>query len=468
MNTTSKTNPRQLHQNKRQRIGSFPINVEHSGTYLPLNQIRHLRFIKLFLAICLNTWLLSGCDPDDVERGPVPDILVTATTSEAIQAAIDAAPSTGARIILPPGDYRATARVDLTSKNHITIDGQGQANWIGSSSVPNLFAVLGTCRTIRLTGINFSTTALPGNYNYGLLCTFDQSYIDGYEIDHCRFTSPNAAINLIHFLPYSALSESGNGRGAMQRNIHIHHCTAINGGRAFCEVNSHVHADSRTETYFEKFRFSHNTVTNMGTQFADYGPALSLSGMGNQVVADSNTITDTKYCGLEFVNIQQVSCTGNLFVGEQNVFNSISFSRAATGKNTDIRLINNSGTVKGRAYLLHDIESFSVTGGTFRAGQKIEVIRAKNGFLDQLSMTISNDVNAMLIAQSEAVSLRNTTLRMTDATAPGSVIVIPNSSRSILIRDNTLARPAGAVGQFIQSEMSSNNTIGPNIEQFNQ
>ncbi len=411
-------------------------------------------------------WLLSGCNPDQINNGPVPDILVTATTSEAIQAAIDAAPPTGAHIILPPGDYQATARVNLTNKNRITIDGQGTANWIGSSTVPNLFAVLGTCQTIRLTGINFSTTAGPGSYQYGLICTFEQSFIDGYEIDHCRFTAPNAPINLIYFLPFSPLNESGNGRGAMQRNINIHHCVATNGGRAFCEVNSHVHADGRTEGFFERFRFSHNTVTNMGTQDASFGPALSMSGMASQIVVDSNQITDTKYCGLEFVNSQQVSSTGNRIQGTQTVFSAYAFTRAGTGKNTDIALRDNSGSVKGRAYILHDIESFSVTGDVFTAEQKVELIRARKGTLNQLALSVSSDANAMLLVESQDISLTNSTLRITHAVNAASLIVIPGSSRGIVVRDNKLARPAGASGLFIQSEASSGNTIGPNVEQL--
>lgn len=410
---------------------------------------------------------LSACNPVTVENGPVPDIVVAVPTSAAIQAAINAAPSTGARILLPPGDYQATAPVSLRDKSRITIDGRGKVNWIGSSSVSNLFTLLGTCRNIRLTGINFSTTAGPGTYNYGLISTFEQSFIDGYEIDHCSFTAPDAPINLISFLPYSPLNESGNGRGAMQRNINIHHCIAKDGGRAFCELNAHVHADGKTDAYYENFRFSNNTVSNMGTQDANFGPALSLSGMGRNVTADSNDITDTKFCGLEFVNTQNVSSANNRFRGVQNAFSAYSISRAGTGKTTGVALTNNSGTVRGRAYTLHDIESFTVTGGTFTADQKIELQRAKNGSLSQLILTIVNDVNTMLIAESEAVAVSNSQLTMTQSKNGSSVIDIPASSRSIIVRDNTLSRPANATGSFIRSETSSGNTIGPNVERNN-
>ena len=428
------------------------------------------------LLVCVKRTLLIGvltsflgagllsCHQGTVENGPIPDITVAATTTAAIQAAIDAAPSTGARIILPPGDYKATAQVNLTSKNRITLDGQGKVNWIGSNAVPNLFAVLGTCRNIRLTGINFSTTAGSGKYNYGLICTFEQSFIDGYEIDHCRFTAPDASLNLIHFLPYSPVNESGNGRGAMHRNINIHDCIATDGGRAFCEVNSHVHADGKADIYFENFRFCNNSVTNMGTQNPDFGPALSLSGIGNQITVDSNTISDTKYCGLEFVNVQNVSSTGNRFDGVKNTFNAYSVSRAGTGKTTGVTLINNSGTVKGRAYALHDIESFSVTGGTFTSDQKVELLRAKNGSISKVSVTVINDVNAMTLAESETVEMSNNTLTMTATTNPASVITIPVGSRSIVVKGNTLSRPASATGNFVQSDPSDGNTIGPNTE----
>lgn len=410
---------------------------------------------------------LLGCDPDPIDNGPIPDITVTGLTSEAIQTAINRAPARGAHIILPPGDYRATALVSLTGKNNITIDGQGKANWIGSSTVPNLFALRGTCRNIRLTGINFSTTAGPGKYTYGLVSTFEQSFVDGYEIDHCQFTAPNAPINLINFLPYSPINELGNGRGAMQRNIYIHDCIAKDGGRAFCEVNSHVHADGKTDVYFENFRFSNNTVTNMGTQDASFGPALSMSGIGRNVTADSNNITDTKYCGLEFVNTQTVSSMGNRFTDSKNGFNAYSVSQAGNGKTTNVRLTNNSGTVKGRAYALHDIESFTVTGGTFTADQKIELIRAKNGSMSQINLTVTNDVNAMLISGSEAVELINSRLMMTNATNATSVIVIPATSQRIVVQNDTLSRPASATGAFVLSETSSGNLIGPNVERNN-
>lgn len=428
-------------------------------------------FTKPGWLVKLGMLLLAGnllaCKSNTFDNGPVPDIVVAATTSDAIQAAINAAPATGAHIILPPGDYKATARVNLTDKIGITIDGQGKANWIGSSSVPNLFALLGSCRNIRVTGINFSTTAGPGTYNYGLICTFEQTFIDGYEIDHCSFTSPNAPINLIYFLPYSPVNESGTGRGALQRNIYIHDCIAKDGGRAFCELNAHVHADGKTDVYFENFRFSKNSVTNMGTQTENFGPALSLSGIGRNVTADSNDITDTKYCGIEFVNTQNVSSSNNRFTGTKSSFNAYSVSQAGTVKTTGVRLINNSGTVSGRAYALHDIESFSVTGGTFTAAQKVELLRAKNGLLSKISVTVTNDSNAMLIAESETVEVSNSTLKTTYSTNASSVITIPASSRSIVIRNDTLSRPASATGSFVSSETASGNTIGPNVERNN-
>lgn len=421
-----------------------------------------------FIGLSLLLVTELGCKHDPVEDGPVPDILVTTPTTAAIQAAIDAAPSNGAHIILPPGDYTATAQVSLTSKNRITLDGQGKVNWIGSSSVPCLFAVMGTCRSVRLTGINFSTTAGAGTYYQGLISTFEQSFIDGYEIDHCRFTAPNAPINLISFLPYSPINESGNGKGAMQRNIYIHDCVAVDGGRAFCELNSHVHADGKTDVYFENFRFSNNTVTNMGLQHATFGPALSISGMGNHITVDSNAITDAKFSGLEFVNNQDISSANNRFQTVNNVFTAYSISQAGTGTNARVSLINNGGTVKGRAYALHDIESFTVTGGTFVAGQKVELIRAKNGSIRQVNVTISNDVNGLFLGESEAVEMSNSELTTTQVPLTTSVVMIPATSRRIVVKDNVLSRPASATGSFVQSETSSGNTIGPNVEKIIQ
>ncbi|MBD2752297.1 right-handed parallel beta-helix repeat-containing protein [Spirosoma validum] len=409
--------------------------------------------------------VLWGCNPNTIQDETVPDIVVRVLTSTAIQEAIDAAPATGARIILPPGDYNATARVNLTSKNNITIDGQGKANWVGSSSVPNLFALLGTCRNIRLTGINFSTTAGPGSYQYGLICAFEQSFIDGYEIDHCTFTSPNAPINLISFVPYSPINESGNGRGAMQRNINIHDCVGKDGGRAFCELNSHVHADNKTTAYFENFRFSHNTVTNMGTKDRAFGPALSLSGIGNNIQVDSNDITDTQYCGLEFVSNRNVSSTNNHFTGVQNDFSAYSISQAGANKTSGVTLSNNRGTVKGRAYILHDVDSFSVTDDSFITDKKVELIRASNGSLRGLTLTVTNDVNAMLVDESQAVAVTNSSIRLTQSTNAASVVTIPGNSQRIVIQNNTLARSTKATGEFVQSVPSSGNTIGPNIEQ---
>ena len=431
--------------------------MKQPSTYTKLVQL--LRFAVLIPGV-----ILSACNPNTVDPGLMPEIIVAAPTSAAIQAAIDAAPSTGARIVLPAGDYRATALVNLKDKSQITIDGQGKANWIGNSAVPNLFVLLGTCRNIRLTGINFSTTAGPGKYNYGLLSTFDQSTIDGYEIDHCYFTSPNAPINLIYFLPYSSINESGNGRGAMQRNINIHDCVAENGGRAFCELNSHVHADGKSDVFYENFRFSNNKVTNMGTQDSYFGPALSLSGMGRNVVADSNEITEAKFCGLEFVNVQNASSAGNRFQGVQNDFSAYSISQAGTSKNVGITLTNNSGTVKGRAYILHDIESFSVTGGTFTADQKIELIRTQNGSLSQMSMDIVNDINALVVLESEDITVSNNRLAITRATNTASVVDIPTTSKRITITNNTLSRPINAVDPFVRSDAVSGNTIGPNVE----
>lgn len=422
--------------------------------------IRSVWFTGLSV-VCLTSW---SCKPNEVDDGPVPDIIVATPTTAAIQAAINAAPTNGAHIILPPGDYVATAQVSLTSKNRITLDGQGKVNWIGSSAVPCLFAVLGSCRSVRLTGINFSSTAGAGTYFTGLISTFEQSYIDGYEIDHCRFTAPNAPINLISFLPYSPVNESGNGRGAMQRNIYIHDCVGIDGGRAFCELNSHVHADGKTDVYFENFRFSNNTVTNMGLQHATFGPALSISGMGNHITVDSNTVTDAKFSGFEFVNNQDVSSANNRFQGDKNAYTAYSISGAGTGTNNRINLTNNGGTVKGRAFALHDIESFTILGGTFTAGQKIELIRAKNGSIRQVNIVVNGDVNGAFMGESEAVEMSGSELTTTQVPYTTSVVMIPATSRRIVVKDNVLSRPASATGSFVQSETSSGNTIGPNVE----
>ncbi len=205
----------------------------------------------------------------------------------------------------------------------------------------------------------------------------------------------------------------------------------------------------------------------MGTQNTDFGPALSLSGIGRNVTADSNTITETHYCGLEFVNTQTVSSTGNRFTGVQNTFNAYSVSQAGTGKTTGVTLTNNNGTIKGRSYALHDIESFSVTGGTFVTGQKIELIRAKNGLLTQTTTTVTSDINALIIVESEAVQLINSRLTMTYVPNAASVVTIPASNRAIIIRNDTLSRPANATGAFVLSEPASGNTIGPNVERTN-
>ena len=73
----------------------------------------------------------------------------------------------------------------------------------------------------------------------------------------------------------------------------------------------------------------------------------------------------------------------------------------------------------------------------------------------------------MLVAESEAVAVSNSTLTMTYAPNAASVINIPGSSRSIVVRDDTLSRPANAIGNFVHSETASGNTIGPNVERNN-
>jgi hypothetical protein len=70
----------------------------------------------------------------------------------------------------------------------------------------------------------------------------------------------------------------------------------------------------------------------------------------------------------------------------------------------------------------------------------------------------------MLVGESQAVEVRNSTLTLTQAPNAASVILIPASSQRIVVQDNLLTRPRGATSDFVQSEAGSGNTIGPNTE----
>ena len=87
--------------------------------------------------------------------------------------------------------------------------------------------------------------------------------------------------------------------------------------------------------------------------------------------------------------------------------------------------------------------------------------------MNKLNVTVVNDANAVLVAESEAVKVTDNNLTTTRSAKTSSVIDVPATSRSIVVQGNTLSRPNNATEGFVTSEASSGNTIGPNVERNN-
>ena len=166
-----------------------------------------------------------------------PTITVSGFTSFAIQAAIDAAPASGATIAIPTGRYVFSSECSMANKNNLTFAASGNVEFYvpPGGSISHMLNAVGPLSNIRLTGIAFNNQSSAAGQ--GMVFSNEKAPIDGYEIDHCSFTGPNINCNAIKLNPQTYIN--GVNVSVLVRNVYIHDNTFFSLGRMGIELQNH-------------------------------------------------------------------------------------------------------------------------------------------------------------------------------------------------------------------------------------
>lgn len=398
--------------------------------------------------------------------------LSTATT-QALQTLLNKLPAGGGVVRCPPGTYIINEQsITLSNKSNVTIVGQDGVVWVNTSSTIPTFVATGRCKNIRLTGIHWtsrvqSTTVLPN----ALLQTYEDAQIDGFELDHCHFTTNGANQNAVGFRPYTARNEQGSGTGHLLRGVNIHHCVFENIGRMGVELTSHVHADGGAAMYYEQFTFAHNQGTNLGWVDGKHGMLLSLSGIGRDINVHDNVITDARYGGLEFVGCQYIQATNNRFNSTgATTYSAYAISPAGSLRPAHISISGGGGHVKGRPFILYG-DHFKVQGGSWTSENPTD-IRGRQGTFSGVRLTVTTGVeggggNALQLHECTNVVISGCALTLSSTRQTNYSVVDFGPTRSNIrcsLLNNVLKRPPNGLDNFVHTEAGHTHRIEGNQE----
>lgn len=402
-----------------------------------------------------------------------PRFALTTATTQALQTLLNKLPVRGGLVRCPPGTYVVNKQsITLSNKSNVTIAGQDGVIWMNTSPTKPTFVATGRCKNIRLTGIHWSsqvqsTTVLPN----ALLQTYDEAQIDGFEVDHCHFTTNRANQNAVGFRPYTARNEHGSGKGHLLRGVNIHHCVFENIGRMGVELTSHVHADNGSSVYYENFTFAYNRGTNLGSVDGKDGMFLSLSGIGRSINVHDNIITDARYGGLEFVGCQRVQATNNRFNSTgATTYSAYAISSAGSLRPAYISISGGGGYVKGRPFILYG-DQFKVQGGNWTSENPTD-IRGKQGTFSGVHLTVTTGVeggggNALQLHECADIVISGCALTLSSTRQTNYSVVDFGPARSnthCSLLNNIVKRPANGLDNFVHTETGHTHLIKGNLE----
>lgn len=304
---------------------------------------------------------------------------VTYNSVTELNAAIAALPASGGTLGVGVINTTSTP-ILINNKSGVKLvpgDSGGLVTNSGNAT-PNL-EFHGTCANTTISSLTFTNTSVGSVSNTGELHSLIQTYYDcaitGLTIDRCYFKNPAINQNAITFTPYSPTNEGGLGQGNMIQNVAITNCVADSIGRAFFEITSHVHADRRTDIFYQNFTFEGNKCTNLGLRHTYFGPACSFSGLGQNITTRNNTIVNARFAGIELVSCTNAVAEDDQFdtTNPNASFSAYSISIAGTIRSRNITIRRSGGYVTVRNIAAYDVDNLMVEGGTWHSQQYAEL-----------------------------------------------------------------------------------------------
>lgn len=387
------------------------------------------------------------------------------------------------KIVLADGTYTDNFEQTGTWSNVWLTSASGNTT-ITSSGYSVLLILQGSAvrMKVRISHIKFTYTG-TGNA-YALLYWNELGTINGLEIDHCAFTSPNGNVNALGCSQYSVASK----QGGLAKDVYIHDNDFKDIGRIAIELLNQGYDKVR----LTNLRIDNNTFSGLGLKDARHGMAISLSGLIQRVGIKGNVSTGGKYCIYELVNVLDVLAEDNSGMSQDisildekpSPCAGWSISKDPTNP-APKRIYIKGGTmdVAGRPIQIYDAESVFVDGGNqLWKGHRGVQMNLINSTLRRLNLLIQSTVKEPSL---ELTSGTGNTFRDSKISSAGSaaggympayeavVARSGTSGNSFLNLTTELGRQAngqpfapspetGADGRIV--DQGSNNTIVNNIK----
>lgn len=311
---------------------------------------------------------------------PNPATYVTYNSVTDLNAAIAALPASGGTLGIGVINTTSTP-ILINNKSGVSLvpGGSGGGMITNAGNITANLEFHGTCANTNISSLTFINTCTgsvsDGGEVHSLIQTYYDCVISNLAIDKCYFKNPKINQNAITFTPYSPKNENGVGQGNMINNVTITNCVADSIGRAFFEITSHVHADNRTDVYYQNFTFENNRCSNLGMRNTYFGPACSFSGLGKNIITRNNTIVNARFAGIEFVSCDNVQAETDQFdtTNPNALFTAYSISMAGSIRPRSITIRRSGGYVTVRNIAAYNVDNFNVEGGTWTSQQYAEL-----------------------------------------------------------------------------------------------
>jgi hypothetical protein len=346
------------------------------------NQLNNLNTVNVQNGqIVLRPYSSTSIVKDVISKGPNIDVrafmsfvqrmdvffhlgLVDVTSS--IQSAINtASANTGATVILPDGKYLTNGSLYVSS-NNIVFKGLGKATI--TTSNPVILTFTSDVSNVTFDNITFESTSSSTGGVLGLITAVGVN-LSNINFYNDTFTCNTAETNAIKI---------DVGAGSLDK-LDIHNCTFYNNGRMGVEVINH---NFDGVFRYKNIKITNNKFLNLGTA-SIYGQAVSLSGLGNNVIVANNNIEAAKDIAIENVGASNIVITSNTI--HDLVANCISIS---VGWANSTYLPNNVNITNNTMQ--------NLTGGFFQPTRIINGVIANNIITNsshKISMQILNGVS---------------------------------------------------------------------------
>lgn len=343
--------------------------------------------------------------------------------------AFNAAVATANTVVIVPNPsvyYKISSQIGL-NKSGVTINGSDKVNTkiISDIHVKTVFFIgYNSCDiTIQKVSLQNTDTATVSNTTGACIKAQLDTAFDGVMgridtnivIKDCKFSGRSGYTDGVDLIAHRS------GFGGTIRNVVIDHCDFDSLGAVGMQALGETNVE-----YFSNISITNNKFLHCGLNNPNNGFAVSVGGLGTNILADHNYVNDAKLIGIEFAGLSFSTLSNNVFehilspAGPNTIPYSVNNRNSPVGINNSV--INN--VVKDS---VPNLSTFVNQSG-FRSVGNVQKSFTGGLYIDSVSGSFTGDKYTYLGSGGPAAWVRSTSATF------DQVILTGNSGETVLLK----------------------------------